>query len=88
MNVAHQALAAKLAETDAPGGWRAFRPLVPPPTSGTQPGTSSGNDSSSGGGGISLDRDQRLIASRPISFEPRDYERPLDAVAALRPGTS
>jgi hypothetical protein len=49
LDPAYQALAAKMAETEVPGGWRAFRSLVPAAATGRRE-DSNGNGGGGGGG--------------------------------------
>jgi len=70
---AYQALASKLAETQAPGGWRAFRALVP-----GAPATAAAAGAGAGAG-------EAHHGQAPAHHGQAAVTRPLDAVAALRP---
>ena len=76
LDPAYQALAAKMAETEAPGGWRAFRSLVP----------SSSSAAAAEGRDRHYEREQRpldvVAALRPAEFTRREWDEEINSALA------
>ena len=73
-----------MAETEVPGGWRAFRSLVPSPQQPAAPAAAAA--AAEGRAGRYYEREQRpldvVAALRPAEFTRREWDEEIDSALA------